>query len=263
MNCIICNAHMNYFFTKKFNQYGLSDVDYWKCPVCGFVGSKTHFSMSHSEWEVLNMAFHTDPAAMENNPNNNAPPYFNQSLMLYLMNRHGLIDTGKWLDWGSGGCKLSIYLHTNFGLDLANYDQFIVPKYAPVSPTELHKRAFSLVVSSAVFEHVRSRDTLDEIESYVAENGNLALHTLVRGDVPRDPNWMYLLPVHCAFHTNRSMQILMQAWGYTCSAYNEHSKLWVMFRQRPADAAAKVQYINECIGWEYLHFKEGFMDYWP
>ena len=54
------------------------------------------------------------------------------------------------------------------------------PLIYPVLSGKLIKRSYDLVLSSAVFEHVRSRNTLDEIESYVSEQGSLAVHTLVR-----------------------------------------------------------------------------------
>lgn len=79
---------------------------------------------------------------------------------------------------------------------------------------------------------------------------------------PRNPDWMYLLPVHCAFHSNRSMQLLMTQWGYTCSVYNEHAKLWVLFRDESAAVQAKAAQVNRQLGWDYLRFKTGFMDYW-
>ena len=110
---------------------------------------------------------------------------------------------------------------------------------------------------------MRSRDALNEIESYVSNDGHLAVHTLVRGQIPNDAEWMYLLPVHCAFYTNRSMQMLMEQWNYTCSVYNEHSKMWVMFRNPPHEVSEKVTELNSTLGFEYLHFKNGFMDYWP
>ena len=84
----------------------------------------------------------------------------------------------------------------------------------------------------------------------------------MKGNVPQNPEWMYLLPVHCAFHTNRSMQLLMDQWGYRCSVYNEHAKLWVLFRQPPTDIEPAVAALNQAMGWRYLHYKAGFMDYW-
>lgn len=263
MKCIICDGGMNPHFTKRFNAYGLDDVEYVKCASCGFSASRTHFAMSEKEWEELNEAFHVDSFARVDNPYNRNQRYFNQALMLHLLVRNGLVAGGEWLDWGSGSGSLSLQLDRNFGIRLNNFDQYMAPELFPVEQENLLPRGYQAVISTAVFEHVRSRETLDEIESYVSPGGCLCIHTLVRGDIPADPEWMYLLPVHCAFHTNKSMGLLMQQWGYTCSAYNEHAKMWVLFKEDPATIADKVSGLNRTMGWEYLHFKHGFMDFWP
>ena len=266
MNCMICGASMSFFFSKHFGQYMLDDVDYWLCSECGFAASKTHFDMNQAEWEALNVAFHTAHNRREDDPYNRRQRYFNQAQMLYLMRRNGLIHDGQWLDWGSGEGDVSVQLKEHFGIHLENCDQYIQPLINPVSQTELKSKTAScnLVLSTAVFEHVTSRQILDEIESFVAQTGCFAIHTLVRGAIPQDPEWMYLLPVHCSFYTNRSMQVLMDAWGYTCSVYNEYAKMWVLFRQEnTSEIRNSVLRLNQLMGWEYLHYKEGFMDYWP
>jgi hypothetical protein len=263
MRCIICDGPTSYYFSKQFGQYGLGNVDYHRCAHCGFVASKTHFDMSDDEWTSLNAAFHSDSNAREDNPYNRNQRYFNQALMLHLMVRAGMLPTRTWLDWGSGVGSVSNQLDRHFSLELLNFDRYVTPPLRAVCEDALVRRSYRLVVNTAVFEHVRSRATLDEIESYVAPDGHLAVHTLVRGEIPADPDWMYLLPVHCAFHTNRSMDLLMQQWGYTCSVYNEHSKMWVMFRSAPDQVQLRTHALNDLLGWEYLHFKHGFMDYWP
>jgi len=219
--------------------------------------------MSPAEWECLNIAFHEDNNAREDNPWNRNQRYFNQSVMLYLLARNGIIPPGKWLDWGSGTGSLSLQLHEHFGLHLDNFDKYIEPGLFPVRQSDLVERGYSLVTNTAVFEHVRDRETLDEIESYVSPEGCLGVHTLVRGEIPADPDWMYLLPVHCAFHTNRSMDILMRQWSYKCSIYNEHAKMWVMFKRPTREVESEVERLNKLVGWKYLHFKAGFMDFWP
>lgn len=263
MNCIICTGSMEYYFTKRFDIYNLSDVYYWRCVNCGFAASRTHFDMSYDDWSELNIAFHNDSNAREDNPYNRNQRYFNQAMMLHLMTHRGMLDTGAWLDWGSGVGRLSRQLEEHFSHELNSFDAYIEPERHPLSQDKLKKRGYALVVNTAVFEHVRDRDTLDEIESYVSPDGCLGVHTLVRGEIPSDPEWMYLLPVHCAFHTNRSMQILMDFWGYKCSVYNEHSKMWIMFRKDPDRVRKQADALNILMGWEYLHFKNGFMDYWP
>jgi hypothetical protein len=263
MNCIICSGRMAFYFRKQFCIYGLDVVEYWRCGECGFVASKTHFEMDHARWEMLNADFHHDNNRREDNPHNRNQRYLNQALMLHLMAQGEVLPVGDWLDWGAGKGDVSIRLRNWFSLNLANFDAYIQPAINPVAPGELRRRGYSLVLNAAVFEHVRGRATLDEIESYVSPEGQLAVHTLVRGEIPADPNWMYLLPVHCAFHTNRSMQMLMEQWNYTSSVYNENAKLWVMFKRPAAEIAEKVRMLNSALGFEYLHFKKGFMDYWP
>ncbi|MGZ8933271.1 MAG: methyltransferase domain-containing protein [Methylobacter sp.] len=249
-------------FFKKFDIYNLGTVDYWQCGECGFVASKTHFCMNDSEWKELNVCFHEDNNNRVDNPYNRNQRYFNQALMLYLMSRYSLLSSGKWLDWGSGLGNLSDRLSSLFGIKMYNFDKYIEPALYPLTESVLRKRGYAMVANTGVFEHVRSRETLNEIESYVSQNGCLAIHTLVRGEIPKDPNWMYLLPVHCAFHSNRSMQHLMREWGYSCSVYNEHAKLWVLFRTNLRDMEEKVEELNNKLGWTWLHFKSGFMDFW-
>lgn len=263
MKCIICEGAMSHHFTKTFGQYGLENVDYFACQDCGFTASKTHFEMTDTEWGRLNIDFHNDNNAREDNPYNRNQRYFQQAMMFYLMERHGLLRRDPWLDWGSGLGSVSEQLEHLFSLKLNNFDAYIQPERNVLTQDQLVERGYALVVNTAVFEHVRSRETLNEIESYVAGDGCLAVHTLVRGEIPTDPEWMYLLPVHCAFHTNSSMQVLMEQWGYTCSIYNEQSKTWVMFKQPFRQVRPLVQQLNNKLGFEYLHYKNGFMNYWP
>ncbi|MBI5924934.1 MAG: class I SAM-dependent methyltransferase [Aquabacterium sp.] len=263
MQCMICQSGMQYFFSKQFDQFDLSKVDYWRCGACGFAASKTHLEMSEERWARLNNDFHSQTHYTEDNPYNRNQRYFNQALMLSLMRKQGLLAAqDNWLDWGCGVGAVSKLLRDYFGVHLGTYDKFFTPEVNAIAEADLRQRAFELLLNTAVFEHVRDRATLDEIESYVAPSGAFAIHTLVPENVPQDPNWMYLLPVHCAFHTNRSMQLLMDQWGYTCSVYNEHAKLWVLFKQDANAIEPKVQALNKAMGWSYLHFKRGFMDYW-
>jgi hypothetical protein len=218
--------------------------------------------MSEKEWANLNDGFHSVSHHRTDNPYNRNQRYFNQALMISLLAEKKLIKQGPWLDWGCGIGRVAILLDEFFAKELKTFDKYFSPQLNEIAEDELHERSFKLVVNTAVFEHVRSRSTLDEIESYVAEDGCFAIHTLVPEEIPQDPEWMYLLPVHCAFHTNKSMQLLMDQWAYPCSVYNEHSKLWVLFRQKPEDVFDVVRQINDSLGWEYLHYKSGFMDYW-
>jgi len=262
MKCIICGSKMHYYFSKKFNSYGLSKVDYFKCGNCGFVASKTHYEMSEEEWGKLNVDFHNDNNLREDNPYNRNQRYFNQALMFFLMNKIGFFKKGQFLDWGSGVGSVSKLLDTFFSIDVKNFDKFIKPQLKAMLESKLKKRSYGLVLNNAVFEHVTNRETLDNIESFVTPKGCLAIHTLVPETIPKDSRWMYLLPVHCSFHTNKSMDILMKQWGYKCSVYNEHSKVWVLFKDDFRIVSKRAKALNKILGWDYLKFKKGFMDFW-
>jgi len=262
MNCIICNAPMRPFFSKTFDRFGLGKVEYETCGTCGFSASRTHYELTPEQWERLNLDFHLEHNKRPEDPHNRRQRYFQQAIMLQLMERKGFFGPGPFLDWGSGEGDVSRLASKFFDVNVLNFDLYITPTDRSVQQSELKKRGYSLVMSNAVFEHVTSRETLNEIESLVAPDGCLAVHTLIPETVPNDPEWMYLLPVHCSFHTNSSMGVLMQQWGYTCSVYNEFSKMWIMFKKSPAEILLSVEDLNKELGWNYLKFKEGFMDYW-
>ena len=263
MDCMICAGRMLLYFSKEFDSSVLGRVEYHRCDGCGFCASKTHQDMPEADWVRLNTEWHEANNRRAENPWGREKRHFNQALMLHLLSRHGLAPEGCWLDYASGQAGLSKQLRVQFGEELYSFDKFIRPESLPILESDLQKRNYNLVVNTAMFEHVRDRATLDEVESYVAEEGCLAVHTLVRGEIPADPDWMYLLPVHCAFFTNRSMDILMRQWGYSCSIYSEQAKMWIWFKTEPGMVARKAAALNKSLGWEYLHFKQGFMDYWP
>lgn len=262
MKCLICNDKMENYFSKEFNAYNLTTCNYYKCGTCGFVASKTHYDLSPQEWEQLNYEYHTENNNRVDNPNNRNQRYFNQALMISILKKHDLLGGGNFLDWASGIGAVSILSKILFDVEISNYDKYIEPHFNTVGEDYLKERSFDLVINCALFEHVSKRETLDEIEALVAHDGAFAIHTLVPEVVPKDPEWMYLLPVHCSFHTNASMQLLMDQWGYKCSVYNEHSKLWVLFKRGIEEIKPQIDKINKLLGWEYLKFKNGFVDYW-
>ena len=128
-------------------------------------------------------------------------------------------------------------------------------------------KTYEVVLNSAMLEHITRREHLEHINSLVKEDGVLILHTVVRQNIPKDPNWFYISPVHCAFHTNDSMQILMDDWGYTHSLYSPISKSWVWFKKghKYANDAALESFsekINKELQMKYFFYSRGFMGYW-
>lgn len=260
--CFICGHESQFYFCKQFNEYGLADVDYNKCPNCGFVFSVTHREMGEQEWEELNRTYHADFEDPNIVNSANSPPYLLQAAMLSVLSHNGLVSLDNGLDWGSGYGRFSGILDKYFGIHIHNYDRYMPPRKNFISASELEKRKFSVVINSAVFEHVTDRRFLDEINSCVADDGCLIFHTVVCEKIPQDPNWFYLLPVHCAFHTNKSMGLLMDQWKYTCSIYCPTSKMWILFKRKPENIEAIVRTINIELQSDFFHYKSGFVDYW-
>ena len=123
-------------------------------------------------------------------------------------------------------------------------------------------RKYKLVINSAMFEHVLGRKHLDAVNNLVDEDGVLMLHTVICENIPNDPNWFYLTPmVHTAFHTNKSMDILMKQWGYVASIYAPQAKSWFLFKKDSPDIndlENAVSRINKELQTKYFHYKKGF-----
>ena len=253
---------MTYYFSKVFNEFDLNKVEYYRCNSCGFVASKTHSEMPFEQWETLNFKAHSFYNRIEFDPKNQPPPYLQQALMLQIMKYHHFFSGNNWLDWGSGEAKLAKILDKYFSENLFCYDKYIIPGINAVKLSRIKERKFNLVINSAVFEHATNRLVLEEINDYVSTEGSLSVHTLVREEIPKDPEWFYLLPIHSAFYTNKSMEILMANWDYKCSTYCPPAKMWVFFRSDPVITEQKVRKVNASVGHEYLYFKTGFMNYW-
>lgn len=114
-----------------------------------------------------------------------------------------------------------------------------------------------------MFEHVLKREDLDSLNSLVEEDGCLILHSVICENAPNDESWFYLRPpVHTAFHTNKSMQILMDQWGYHSSIYCPQSKSWVLLKNKVNEIENVINNINYELKTDWFYYKKGFVDYW-
>jgi hypothetical protein len=165
-----------------------------------------------------------------------------------------------WLDWGAGDGKLSDMLRSE-DIKLLNYDAYM-SRQGFLEKQELTSNGFDLVISTSVFEHVRSMDTLDEMERLVSGNGVFAIHTLIADEVPVDPTWFYYQAPHVAFFTNHSMKILFRRWGYASCLYHVPSRLWFFFKDEAADAEAVARQLNSASGHEVARGERDFVAYW-
>ncbi len=260
MNCYVCGSGMNHFMTKDFEgSFQLSTVDYEKCDGCGFVVSRTHLEMSHDEWQDLNHRVHESYQGLESSPRDprwlerlNAQRAFISELVDV-----SICDAGaRWVDYACGDGKL-VALLAPHGIHVEKYDKYMTTgKGSYLSDSELAAKPFDYIINTSVMEHYTSRNDVDAMLSNLSTTGCFLMHTLVRENIPKDPSWFYLLPVHVACHTNRSMQILFEEYGFVSSLYHVPSRLWLWFRETPDGAAQAAAKSAD------LHFKEAFVDYW-
>jgi len=271
MNCIICDSPTHHFLSKSFTEKPLDQVmgeigpvNYHKCSNCGFTYSQTHFDLEDSVWSKLNYDFHALIAHGEiHAAHGNYPPYLEQALMVHILSKNQLLSTATILDYAGGAGTFSDLLSKYFDIPSLIYEPYMHRKEDPRFITREELGRYDIVFNSAMFEHIRSRSDLDEVNRVVATDGALIIHSVICENIPADPDWFYYRPpVHCAFHTNKSMEILMEQWGYSCSVYSLKAKCWVLFKKKTEDFEERISDINEQLKDKFFYLKNGFVDYW-
>jgi hypothetical protein len=270
MKCIVCDAASDYYFSKTYTESPFAEfmepigkVDYHKCRHCGFVLSGTHSALSKQTWDELNKRFHHYIENPSNETKGNQPPYAEQAIMLSLLGKNGLINLDSMIDYAAGYGTLSRILSKYYNLELPIFDLYVQGHGSGRYIDQADLRRYKTVINSAMFEHVLRREDLDVVNNIVDADGAFIIHTVVCERVPADPNWFYLRPpVHTAFHTNRSMTILMEQWGYRSSIYCQPAKCWVLLRERGAEISKRIEAINRELQSSWFHYKDGFVDYW-
>ena len=270
MKCIICNSESHFYFSKKYTEPPFNDfmreigeVNYFKCSNCGFVISETHSKLDDTKWQNLNYLFHHYLENSGFDKKINQPPYPEQAMMISFLGKNKIIETEDMIDFAGGYGTLSNILDKYHDIKLPIFDPYVqsgkLERY--IARTEL--RTYKTVINSAMFEHVLSRKDLEQVNDMVDPEGCLIIHTVVCENVPKDPNWFYLAPpVHTAFHTNRSMEILMNQWNYSSSIYSPKGKCWVLLRGDIDSLEWKIKNINEELQTNWFFCKRGFVDYW-
>jgi len=265
MNCLVCNTRTDPFFTKDFQgDYGLAEIRYRRCSGCGCVFSETHAAMSRDAWEDLNERVH---AEYQGGDHAAADPRWLERLAAQDENIARMAGLGllprdlPWLDYACGDGKLADMLVAR-GLPVRKYDRYMHgdrPDY--LGEAQLRATRYANVISTSFFEHVLSLEPLDEVAGLVDEDGVLSLHTLVRGAMPRDPAWFYLVPVHVAFFTNRGMALLCERWGFTASIYHVPSRMWFLYK-RWGDERDRLARAGLDLDGDDDFCQRGFVAYW-
>lgn len=270
MKCIICNSDSSYYFSKTYSENPFDEfmreigkVDYYKCKNCGFVLSKTHSELDENKWNSLNHLFHHYIENPDNEKKGKQPPYAEQAMMLCLLGTNGIISTDSMVDYAAGYGSLSNILSKYFDIELPIFDSYVKAGNSNRYIADEELKTYKTVINSAMFEHVLRREDLDCVNNIVEDDGCLIIHTVVCEKVPNDANWFYLRPpIHTAFHTNKSMQVLMDEWDYHSSIYCPQSKCWVLFKNDTEDVKGEIDAVNQELRTNWFFYKKGFVDYW-
>jgi hypothetical protein len=270
-SCLICNSETRLFlsktkFLKEYQEmvHDINKFEYYKCTSCGFTISETHVGLNSQRWEMLNSDFHhfieNEKAPI------NQPPYIDQALLLHILNLNNIIDLKNALDFAGGYGTLSTISKQYFGYNIPVFDPYVKnTENRDVAYVDINNKTYSAVINSALFEHITERSVFDNINSLVEpENGCMVIHTVICENIPADENWFYFEPpVHCAFHTNKSMEVLMNQWGYQASLYCPQAKTWVLFKKAKPSIKELIIKINRLFQSNYIIYNEsGFVDYW-
>lgn len=175
------------------------------------------------------------------------------------------------VDYGCGDGKLSEYFlnkyweleHSNESMrglpEIKRYDKFMNKNSDYLSDYDMKQKSFDMVITCSVFEHLIGKENVEEIMGLLNEHGIFCLHTLVCEEVPNDPDWYYLLPVHCTIWTNKAMEILYKQYNFKGCAYNVEARRWFMFKENELFLRLKSNSSKVSGTWV---FSEHFVDYW-
>jgi SAM-dependent methyltransferase len=264
--CLICNNESEYYFTKNFSNFPtFNQLDYWKCKNCGFVYAKNYYELSTKDFEKANEHYHSlhQGSSFCEDDVRWLERLENQSSVIKDLFDNKVIPNGNWVDYGCGDGKLSDSLKTKFSLNLKKFDRYMIHSKEHMPLENLKKHSFDFALSTSVLEHLREKKYFKEFFDLVKDNGVLGLHTLVCEQIPKDPNWFYLLPVHCSLFSNKSIEILFEEFGFKFSIYNVEARIWFWFKQGKDEIKATINKLNKRkIDKLHYIFKDGFVDYW-
>lgn len=219
-----------------------------------------------NKWVELNNSWHHAFESGAFGKNINQPPYASMALATKLLVVSGLINMASSIDYAAGYGSYAKILKKYFNETIYKYDPYVtgVKDDFYVETEDLQK--YDFVANSAMFEHILARSDIDAVNDLVSNQGVMMLHTQIREEIPCDPSWFYLEPhVHCAFFTNKSMQILMDQWGFGASLYSPEARVWFLFKNDHPHFK-EIESIGEGVNIElqrkYFFFKNGFVDYW-
>ena len=174
MQCKICSHSSNFLARARIvRKY---DIDYFKCPSCGFVQTEAPYWLA----EVYANPLQKDTGTVRRNLNMAQKA---AAILTLFFN-----PSGRFLDFG-GGDGMFVRHMRDIGYDFYWCDKYATNIFA-FGFNATDDRAFELVTSFEVFEHLP--DPLTEIEAMLARSDSLLFSTNLYPDThPKPDQWGY------------------------------------------------------------------------
>ena len=216
--------------------------------------------------EVLKVNFEAHSSYQGTDSNPDDPQWLerlqNQARMFVELFREKIFDPQwKIIDYGCGDGKLADMINEKIETSpIKKYDEYMsIGGGYDLSKSDLVEKSFDVVANFSLIEHLIGKKDVDKILNLMKPNGIFVMCTSVVEEVPQDPDWHYLLPVHCTMWTNKAMQILYEQQKFRGCAYNLEARTWIMFRNR--DLFENLKAVKENLSGKWF-FSDDFVDYW-
>lgn len=170
-------------------------------------------------------------------------------------------DNDRIIDYGCGDGKLATEVNALCESKLLlKYDKYMNGSdKGYLCEEDVVPGTFDGVVTCSVFKHLIGKNEVHKVFDLLSKQGIFCLHTLVCEVIPQDPEWFYLLPVHCTLWTNEAMSKIYQDNKFVGCAYNLESQMWFMFRNCNQYKLLMEKQADLPGSW---FFSDDFVDYW-
>lgn len=250
MKCFICNGEMKPYFSKKMGLSKRGMHEYMRCEKCGIVIDRTAYEQDIDQIKEDIIIAHTSYQKSDINPDtdlNWIERLNRQAKLLVQFYSEGIFQTNiRVVDYGCGDGKLSEYFQQKCRVlldhkaanecspKILKYDKYMKPDNdnSYLSDCEMQQGMFDVVITCSLLEHLIGKKDIDEVFCLLNDRGTFCLHTLICEEVPRDPDWFYLLEGHVTLWTNAAMKYIYKQYKFVGCAYNLETRMWFFFRDR-------------------------------
>ncbi len=202
MTCAVCGQR-TYAFDRAL-VLGKYNVQYFRCPTCGFVQTETPYWLQESYSEAITS---TDIGLVSRNL---LARDVTRAVILTLFSANG-----QFIDYG-GGYGMLVRLMRDAGFDFYHHDPYTINLFARhfEAKNEGHGQ-YELLTAFEVFEHLPN--PLDECARMLTFSRSILFSTkLLPARNPEPNDWWYYSPEHgqhVALYTKRALEVLARRFG--------------------------------------------------